>query len=187
MPSSTTQLLIDWGQGSQAALDELIPRVYAELHSLARTYLSRERPNHTLQPTALINELFVRLIDQSQPVPWQNRTQFFGIAARLMRQILVNHARERKALKRGGGMVLATLEEFSGSSPGRAPDILEIDEALNRLAEVDGRKARVIELCFFGGLTREEIAHAANLSLATVKRDLRIGEAWLMRHLRGAA
>ncbi len=187
MPFSTTQLLIDWGQGSRAALDELIPRVYAELHSLARTYLNRERPNHTLQPTALINELFVRLIDQSQPVPWENRSQFFGIAARLMRRILVDHARERRALKRGGGAVLATLEEIAGSSPGRAPDILEIDEALNRLAEVDERKAHVIELHFFGGLTREEIAQAANLSVATVKRDLRIGEAWLLRHLMGVA
>lgn len=184
---STTQLLIDWGQGSRAALDELIPRVYAELHSLARIYLNRERPDHTLQPTALINELFVRLIDQSKPVPWENRTHFFGIAARLMRRILVDHARQHGALKRGGGAVLATLEDISGHSPSRPPGILEIDEALNRLAEIDERKANVIELHFFGGLTREEIAHEANLSLATVKRDLRIGEAWLLRHLMGAA
>src|SRR5260370_8031220 len=106
MPFSTTQLLIDWGKGSRAALDELIPRVYAELHSLARTYLNRERPNHTLQPTALINELFVRLIDQSQPVPWENRSQFFGIAARLIPRTLGAHARQPRAPKPGGGQLL---------------------------------------------------------------------------------
>jgi RNA polymerase sigma-70 factor, ECF subfamily len=187
MPPSTTQLLIDWGKGSRAALNELTPRVHRELHALARVYLKRERPNHTLQPTALINELFVRLIDQTQPLQWENRTHFFGIAARLMRRVLVDHAREHRAIKRGGGAALATLDEITVLASGRAPGVLEVDEALNRLAEVDERKANVIELRYFGGMTREEIAQAAGLTVATVKRDLRLGEAWLQRHLMGTS
>ena len=183
MPVSTTQLLIDWGKGNPAALDELAPHLYRELHRLARSYLKRERPNHTLQPTALINEMYIRLIGQSQAVQFENRAHFFGIAARLMRRILVDHAREHRAKKRGGDVSLVSLDESPALSP---PDILEIDEALRRLAQVDERKARVIEMRYFGGMSRQEIAQVAGLTVATVKRDLRLGETWLQRHLQGA-
>jgi RNA polymerase sigma factor (TIGR02999 family) len=185
-PPSITRLLIDWSHGNCGALDELTPQVYRELHALARTYLSRNRRNQTLQPTALINEVYLRLIDQSQPVQWEDRSHFFGIAARLMRHILVDYARVRQAAKRGGGAVAVTLEETVAFSPYcHAPDILDVDDALTRLAQVDERKAKVIELRYFGGMSREEIACASGLTLATVKRDLRLAEAWLRRDLMG--
>jgi RNA polymerase sigma factor (TIGR02999 family) len=180
---STTQLLVNWGRGDRGALDELTPRVYRELHSLARSYLKRERVNHTLQPTALISELYVRLIDNSHTVRWNDRSHFFGIAARIMRQILVEHARAARSLKRGGGVVAITLEESGVFGPNPTLDILTVDEALNGLGAVDARKARVVELRYFGGLSYEEIALVAGLSLGTVKRDLRLGEAWLHRFL----
>ena len=182
---SVSQLLIAWGRGEPAALEELTPRVYRELHKLARVYLLRGRPNQTLQPTALINEAFLRLLDQSQPVQWENRAHFYGIAARLMRMILVDHARAHHAAKRGGAGVPITLDDCMAVSPGRAPDILEVDEALDRLAAVDERKAKVIELRYFGGMNREEVAAALGLTVPTVKRDLRLGEAWLRRFLAG--
>jgi RNA polymerase sigma-70 factor (ECF subfamily) len=182
-PPSITRLLIDWSNGNRAALEELTSHVYRELHALARTYLDRDRRNQTLEPTALINEVYLRLIDQSQPIQWESRSHFFGIAARLMRRVLVDYGRAHRALKRGGDAVFVTLEETAALSPNRAPDILEVDEALSKLAEVDERKAKVIELHYFGGMTREEIARASSLSIATVKRDLRLGEAWLQRHL----
>ena len=178
-----TQLLIDWSNGNSAALDELTPHVYRELHALARTYLSRERRNRTLQPTALINEVYLRLIDESQPIQWEDRSHFFGIAARLMRRILVDHARARDAGKRGGSAV--TLKETVAFSPNHALNILEVDDALCRLSQVDKRKANVIELRYFGGMTREETACALGLTVATVKRDLRLAEAWLQRHFTG--
>src|SRR5207302_6261180 len=134
--------------GNQAALDELTPQVYRELHALARTYLNRGRGSQTLQPTALINEVYVRLIDQSRPAHWDGRSHFFGIAARLMRMVLVDHARARYAKKRGAGGVAVTLEEAVALTPNRTPYILEIDQALTRLAELDERKAKVIELHF---------------------------------------
>ena len=184
--ASITQLLILWSAGKRSALDELTPQVHRELHALARTYLSRNRRNQTLQPTALINEMYVRLIDQSQPVQWEDRSHFFGIAARLMRHILVDYARSHGAIKRGGEAIAVTLEETTGfSSHQHAPDVRDVDAALTRLAKVDERKAKVIELRYFGGMTREEIACAAGLTLATVKRDLRLGEAWLRRDLSG--
>jgi RNA polymerase sigma factor (TIGR02999 family) len=182
---SITQLLIDWSHGDRVALDQLTPRVYPELHALARAYLNRERRNQTLQPTALINELYLRLIDQPQRIHWESRSHFFGIAARLMRRILVDYARAHRAIKRGGNATVLTLEETAAISPNRAPDILEVDQALSRLADVDERKARVIELHYFGGMTREEIAHVTGLTVATVKRDLYLGEAWLQRYLAG--
>jgi RNA polymerase sigma factor (TIGR02999 family) len=182
---SVSQLLIAWGRGEAGALDQLTPRVYRELHKLARAYLRRGRPNQSLQPTALINEAYLRLLDPSQPVEWENRAHFFGIAARLMRLVLVDHARARQAAKRGGAAAPVTLDDCMAVSPGRAPDVLEVDEALDHLAAVDERKAKVIELRYFGGLDREEVAAALGLTVATVKRDLRLGEAWLRRFLAG--
>jgi len=182
-PASITQLLVQWSAGDQAALEELAPQVYRELHALAGTYLKRGRPNQTLQPTALINEAWLRLIDQSQPIPWENRAHFFGIAARMMRLALVDQMRSRGAAKRGGGAQVVTLEEAMILSPNRAPDVLEISEALDQLAKVDERKAKVIELRYFRGMDREEIASALGLTVFTVKRDLRLAEAWLRRFL----
>jgi RNA polymerase sigma factor (TIGR02999 family) len=182
---SISQLLIAWGKGEPAALEQLTPLVYHELHKLARAYLRRGRPNQSLQPTALINEAYLRLLDQSQPIEWENRAHFFGIAARLMRMILVDHERARHAAKRGGGVAAVTLDDCMAVSPGRAPGVLEIDEALDRLAAVDERKAKVIELRYFGGMDREEVAAALGLTVSTVKRDLRLGEAWLRRFLAG--
>jgi RNA polymerase sigma factor (TIGR02999 family) len=184
---SISQLLIAWGRGEAAALEQLTPRVYRELHKVARAYLRRGRPNQTLQPTALINEAFLRLLDQSQPVQWESRAHFYGIAARLMRMILVDYARAHHAAKRGGAGAPVTLDDCMAVSPGRAPDILEIDQALDRLAAVDQRKAKVIELRYFGGMDREEVAAALGLTVPTVKRDLRLGEAWLRRFLGGGA
>jgi RNA polymerase sigma factor (TIGR02999 family) len=185
-PASITQLLIDWSAGNRAALNELTPQVQRELYIIARRYLRRDRGNQTLQPTALINEVYLRLIDQSQPVQWAGRSHFFGIAAHLMRNILVDYARARRAAKRGGDAVrvtLSTTADVSGDS--HAPDMIDLDDALNRLAGLDERKAKIIELRYFGGMTREEIACALGLSLATIKRDLRLAEAWLRRDLRG--
>jgi RNA polymerase sigma-70 factor, ECF subfamily len=182
---SVSQLLIAWGNGEPAALEQLTPRVYHELHKLARAYLRRGRPNQSLQPTALINEAYLRLLEQSQPIEFENRAHFFGIAARLMRMILVDHARTRRAAKRGGDAAAVTLDDYMAVSPGRAPDVLEIDEALDRLAAVDERKAKVIEMRYFGGMDREEVASALGLTVPTVKRDLRLGEAWLRRFLAG--
>jgi RNA polymerase sigma factor (TIGR02999 family) len=182
---SVSALLIAWGRGEPAALEQLTPRVYGELHKLARAYLRRGISGQSLQPTALINEAFLRLLDQSQPVQFENRAHFFGIAARLMRLILVDHARANHAAKRGGAAAPVTLKDYMAIAPDRAPDVLEIDEALGRLAAVDERKAKVIEMRYFGGMDREEVAAALGLTVATVKRDLRLGEAWLRRFLSG--
>jgi len=184
---SVSQLLMAWGRGEAGALEQLTPQVYRELHKVARAYLRRGRPNQTLQPTALINEAYLRLLDPSQHVQWESRAHFFGIAARLMRMILVDHARAQQAAKRGGAGTPVTLDDCMAVSPGRAPDILEIDQALDRLAAVDQRKAKVIELRYFGGMDREEVAAALGLTVPTVKRDLRLGEAWLRRFLGGEA
>jgi RNA polymerase sigma factor (TIGR02999 family) len=183
-PASITRLLNDWSSGSETALNALTPHVYRELHVLAQACLRRSRPNQTLQPTALINEAYLRLIDQSQPVRLENRAHFFGIAARLMRQVLVDHTRSHYAAKRGGGANAVTLDDAVALSH-KAPDILEIDDALHRLAEFDARKATIVEMRYFGGMTREEIATALNVSPGTVKRDLRLAEAWLRSYLQG--
>ncbi len=167
------------------ALEKLTPRVYDELHKLARAYLRRGQPVVTLQPTALINEAYLRLLDQSQPIQWENRAHFFGIAARVMRMVLVDHARAHRAAKRGGEAGVVALDDCMAVSPGRAPDVLEVNEALDLLAAVDERKANVIELRYFGGMNREEVAAALGLTVPTVKRDLRLGEAWLRRRLAG--
>ena len=183
--SPVTELLVAWGRGNQAALEELTPRVYHELHALAQSYLRRGRPNQTLQPTALINEACLRLLGQDQPIQWENRAHFFGIAARLMRMVLVDYSRARTASKRGGAAAAVTLDDAMALAPNRTPDVLEVNDALDHLAKIDERKAKVIELRYFGGMDREEIATALNLTLATVKRDLRLGEAWLRRYLLG--
>jgi RNA polymerase sigma factor (TIGR02999 family) len=183
---SVSQLLTAWGRGETSALEQLTPKVYSELRRLAYSYLRRGHPGQSMQPTALINEVFLRLLDQRDPVEWENRAHFFGIAARLMRAILVDQARAHRAVKRGGAAVAVTLDDCMAVSPNRAPSVLEVDEALTRLAEVDERKANVIELRYFGGMDRKEVAVALGLTLATVKRDLRLGEAWLRRFLAGA-
>jgi len=183
--ASVTQLLFRWGQGDRVALEELAPRVQRELRSLARAYLKRGRAQQTLQPTILINEAWLRLLGPSTTIQWENRTHFFGIAARLMRIVLVDHARTRRAVKRGGGLEALTLEQITVLCPDSTPNILEVDEALDQLATVDERKAKVIELRYFGGMSREEIAAALDLTVPTVKHDLRLGEAWLRRFLAG--
>jgi RNA polymerase sigma factor (TIGR02999 family) len=182
-PSSITRLLVRWGQGDRTALAELTPHVQRELHALARSYLKRRPPNQTLQPTALINEAWLRLIDHSQSLEWENRAHFYGMAATIMRNVLVDYARGRKAARRGGAAQAVTLDEKMLRSDNRAPDIIELSEALDELAKVDGRKAKVIELRYFGGMDREEISTALGLTVATVKRDLQLGTAWLRAFL----
>ena len=177
-----TQLLLAWSAGDRAALDRLIPLVHAELHTLAKRFMRRERAGHTLQTTALINEAYMRLID-AQEVRWQNRAHFFAIAARLMRQILVDFARARGYQKRGGAARRVELDEALVVSPGRNEDLVALDEALNALAEVDARKSRVVELRFFGGLNLEETAEALKISPDTVRRDWRLAKSWLLRRL----
>jgi RNA polymerase sigma factor (TIGR02999 family) len=181
-PGAITCLLTRWGNGDRAALDELLPIVFKELHKRAQHYLKRERRNELLQPTALINEVYVRLIDQAQP-DWENRSHFFAIAARLMRQVLVDYARAQQAAKRGRDAVPLTLIENRALSPGCPPEILELDEALNNLATFDERKAMIIELHYFAGMTCEEIACAKRLTIPLVKRDLRLALAWLRKNI----
>jgi RNA polymerase sigma factor (TIGR02999 family) len=181
---SITRLLAQWSDGDNEALDELTPLVYDQLRVLAQSYFDRiSGRNHGLQPTELINELYLRLIDQSPSVRWENRSHFFGIAARLMRLVLVDHARRRHAAKRGGLAEPITLRDTAVLAPSRPADVLEVDEALKQLTVVDERKAKVIEMRYFGGMKREEIATALGLTVPTVKRDLRLGEAWLRRYL----
>jgi RNA polymerase sigma factor (TIGR02999 family) len=185
---SVSQVLIAWGRGEPAALEQLTPQVYRELYKLARAYLRRRRPNQSLQPTALINEAYLRLLDQAQPVQWENWAHFFGIfgiAARLMHIVPVDHAHAHHAARRGGAAAAITLDDCMAVVPGPAADVLELDEALDRLAAVDERKAKVIELHYIGCVDREELAAALGLTVPAVKRDLRLGEAWPCRFLAG--
>jgi len=177
-----TALLQAWSAGDPAALDRLVPLVHTELRRLARRYMRRERPGHTLQTTALINEAFLRLVG-AKDVEWQSRAQFFGISARLMRQVLVDFARERGTLKRGHGDRRVALEEALLVTSAPDEDLVALDQALTALAEVDARKSRAIELRFFGGLSMEEAALVLEVSPETVKRDCRLGKAWLLRWL----
>jgi RNA polymerase sigma-70 factor, ECF subfamily len=177
-----THLLWDWHQGDQAALDRLMPVVYEELRRLGASWLRRERPGHTLQPTALIHEAYLRLIDRDLP-QWESRTHFFGIASRLMRQILVQHARRRETAKRGGEQQKVSLDEVLVYAPERASQLVALDEALNGLAAMDERKCRIVEMRYFDGLTTEEIAQEMGMSVATVGREVRIAEAWLNREM----
>ena len=182
-PQVVTQLLNDWSKGDQTALDQLMPLVYAELHRLAASYLSRERSDHTLQPTALVNEAYLRLIDQNN-LAWDNRAQFFGIAAQMMRRILVNHARDRHADKRGGPDILrVSLDDAISFFEERDVNLVDLDEALTRLAEMDQRQSQIVELRFFGGLTIEEVAAQLQTSPATVKREWTTAKLWLLREL----
>lgn len=176
-----TRLLLDWSQGSEAALEELMPIVYAELHRLASSYMRRERSNHTLQATGLVHEAYVRLIDQKR-VDWQNRAHFFGIAAQLMRRVLIDHARKRQAGKRGGGELQLSLDENLVADRA-AIDLVELDEALKALEELDREQARIVELRYFVGLTVEEIAEIMQTSPSTVKREWRSAKMWLRREL----
>jgi RNA polymerase sigma factor (TIGR02999 family) len=179
------RLLADWKSGNRVAFDRLMPIVYGEMRRLAAYHLKNERSGHTLQPTALIHEAYLRLMNQEPPTV-VSAPHFYSVASQVMRQVLVDFARSRKAAKRGAGNQ-APLEEASAMSEQRADELVALDEALERLEALDERKARVIELRFFGGFQREEIASALGLTLATVKRDLTLGEAWLRRELAGAA
>ena len=179
-PQEVTQLLKNWGDGDQEALDKLMPLVYEELHRLAHRYMSRERDGHTLQTSALVNEAYCRLINQKD-VEWQNRAHFFGIAAQLMRRILVDHARSRASAKRGGSAHHVPLDEALIVSEERAAEVVALDDALKSLAEIDPRKSQLVELRFFGGLSIEETAEVLNVSPGTVMRDWTLAKAWLRR------
>jgi len=181
-----TQLLAEWRDGKQEALDELYPLVYAELHRLARRYMSRERKGHTLQTTALINEAYVRLVDQRN-VQWANRSHFFAISAQIMRRILIDHARRHAYAKRGGGARQVSLDETATVINSDLSEFLRLDEALKSLAEFDPRRSQVVELKYFGGLNNEEIAGVLKISKNTVIRDWNMARAWLHRQLTGSA
>lgn len=178
-PVPVTVLLRNWRQGDQAAFDQVAESVERELRRLAASYLRRERPGHTLQPTALVNEAFVRLIGQGDRQDWESRSHFIAIAAQHMRQILVDYARRHRAAKRGDGATLISLDEAAAAGAARPVDLLALDEALEKLAAVDGRKARAMELKFFGGLEMAEIATVLGISIKTVEKDVRLGAAWL--------
>jgi RNA polymerase sigma factor (TIGR02999 family) len=179
-----TQLLAEWRDGNQSALDELYPLVYDELHRLARRYMSRERKGHTLQTTALINEAYVRLVGQK--VNWANRSHFFAISAQIMRRILIDHARRHQYAKRGGGAQQVSLDEAATVTPDQSGELIRLDEALKSLAEMDPRRSQVVELRYFGGLNNEEIAGVLNVSENTVTRDWNMARAWLYQQLTGS-
>jgi RNA polymerase sigma-70 factor (ECF subfamily) len=179
-PNEVTQLLIEWSNGNQAALEKLMPLVYEELHRLAHRYMGHERPGHTLQTSGLVNEAYLRLIDQSR-VEWQNRSHFFGIAAQMMRRVLVDYARNRSYAKHGGGAQRVSLDDARIFSPERSDDVVALDEALNELAAFDPRKSQIVELRFFGGLSIDEAAEVLSVSPGTVMRDWTLAKAWLRR------
>ncbi len=184
--SQITQLLKEWGEGKGQALDELMPLVYSELKRLAGSYLRRERPDHTLQSAALVNEAYVRLIDQNQ-VQWQNRAHFFGIAAQMMRRILVDHARGHLADKRGAGAPVLSLDEVVVEAQNHSVDLLDLDEALSKLEKLDPQQGKIVELRFFSGLSIEETATVLGISPATVKREWAAARAWLYREVSAKA
>ncbi len=184
-PQEVTQLLHAWRCGEGAALDRLMPLAYDELHRRAHRCMQRERAGHLLQTTALVNEAYLQLIDANK-VQWQDRAHFFAISSRLMRQILVHMARSRGAQKRGGNFRQASLDDSAIAAPRPDADLIELDDALKALAEVDARKARVVELKFFGGLTIEEIAEVLNVSADTVWRDWDLAKCWLYREMKHA-
>ncbi len=185
-PPTITQLLVAWNQGDQQALEQLTPLVYRELRRLAHGYLAGERRGHVLQTTALVNEAFVRLIDWRQ-VEWQGRAHFFGVAATLMRHILVQFAREQQAEKRGGQAIRVSLSEAAAIGARQDPDLVALDDALTALEKLDRRQARTVELRFFGGLSLEEVAEVLQVSLSTVRRDWRMAQAWLHQQLSATA
>ena len=182
-PSDVTALLGDWSRGNRTALDQLLPLVYAELRRVAARQLRHERADHTLQPTALVHEAYIRLVDQRQ-VDWQNRAHFFGVSAQVMRRILVDHARRHGASKRGDGVPSVSIDEAREvAAPSNEIPILALDHALDRLEQVDAELAKIVELRAFGGLTIEETAHVLSVSPSTAKRDWRAAKAWLTREL----
>jgi RNA polymerase sigma factor (TIGR02999 family) len=184
-PHRVTQLLQQWSHGDNAALAELTPLVYEELRRLAHHYMEGERPNHTLQTTALVNEAYLRLADQTNP-NWQSRAHFFAVAARAMRGILVNYAKSNQAQKRGGGAARIELDEAAILSPEQSKEIVDLHEALERLATLNSRKARVVELKYFGGLNHDEIAEVMKISTVTVRRDWMFAKTWLYDELQNA-
>ena len=177
-----TQILHDWNDGDAEAGERLLPFVYQELKRNARFLMLRERSDHTLQPTALVHEAYLKLIDQQQ-VEWQNRAQFFALSAQIMRNILVDYARKNMAGKRGGGARKISLEDVITQSTERAEELVVLDEALQELAKFDARKSRIIELRYFGGLNLEEIEEVVGISIATIRRDMRFAEAWLYKRM----
>ena len=185
-PHEVTQLLAEWSHGDNGALAELTPLVYEELRRLAHHFMVGQRPEHTLQTTALVNEAYLRLADQTKP-SWENRAHFFAVAARAMRQILVNYARSNRAQKRGGGALKVELDEAAIVSPEQSKEIVDLHEALERLAALDSRKAQVVELKYFGGLNYDEIAEVLKISRVTVRRDWEFTRAWLYTELHDTA
>jgi RNA polymerase sigma factor (TIGR02999 family) len=181
-PQEITQLLIAWNDGDATALDRLMPLVHAALHALAHQRIARERPGHPLQTTALVNEAYMRLVDSSR-VRWQNRAHFFAVSARLMRHILVDVARARQKLKRGGDVIQVSWDEALAVSAEPSADVIALDDALKTLAAFDERKSRIVELRFFGGLSVEETAEVLKVSPTTVMRDWGLAKAWLLREL----
>lgn len=181
-PSEITRLLEDWSRGDRQALDTLMPIVHDELHRLARGYLARETPGHTLQPTALVNEAYLRLVGERN-MQWQSRAHFIGVAAQLMRFILVDHCRRKRYQKRGGAAQRVTFDENLEVAVERSDELMALDDALTKLAGQDERKSRIAELRYFGGLSVEETAEALSISVATVMRDWRLTRAWLQREL----
>lgn len=184
--AQVTGLLLAWGNGDEAALEQLIPLVHAELRRIARRQMGNERVGHTLQATALVNEAYLRLVDVRQ-MKWQNRAHFFAMSARLMRRVLVDFARSRKYQKRGGGAHKVSLDEALVVSEERGADLVALDDAITALSAVDARKAQVVEMRFFGGLSVEETAEALHVSVDTVMRDWKLAKAWLLRELKGQA
>jgi len=181
-----TQLLVNWSNGDQQALNALMPVVYAELRRLAAIYLHHERPGHTLQPTALVHEAYLRLIDQRR-VQWQNRAHFLGVAAQLLRRVLVDYARARQTAKRGAGAVALTLKDELAAGTEQNLDLVALDDALGELEQLDPQQSRIVELRFFAGVSIEETAESLGVSPATVKRDWAVARAWLFRRLTGEA
>jgi RNA polymerase sigma factor (TIGR02999 family) len=183
--TAVTELLVDWSKGDQQALSTLVPLVYDELHKLASRYLRRERPDHTLQTTALVHEAYLKLVDQRN-AHWENRVQFFAVAAQLMRRILVDYARSHRASKRGGDVYKLSIDEAVIASEEKDAELLALDEALNHLETIDPQQSRVVELRVFAGLTLEETAKALNISPRTVRREWSMAKAWLHRQIRNS-
>lgn len=181
-PHEVTKLLKEWSDGSQTALEELMPLVYDELHRLAHQHMRREKPGHLLQTSALINEAYLRLVDQPQ-IHWENRSHFFGIAARLMRRILVDEARKRNFAKRGGAIIQVSLDEAANASQEQAASVVALDDALKSLEAIDARQSEIVELRFFGGLSIEETADVLKVSPGTVMRDWTFARAWLRNEM----
>lgn len=180
VPESVTQLLIEWREGDETALNRLMPLVYHELRRIAHRYMRRERPGHMLQTSALINEAYLKLVD-NKAMQWQNRSHFYAVAAQAMRRILVDNARARRYAKRGGGAAVVELDQAASVAAKRAADLVALDDALNDLAKLDPRKSRIVELRYFGGMSVVETAEALNISPATVMRDWGTAKAWLLR------